>query len=162
MSDGDFTGLITLLAEARVEFVMVGGLAAIVRGSAHVTYDLDIVYRRTPDNIDRLANALRPVAPYMRGAPAGLPFTFNAATIQRGLNFTLSTTLGDLDVLGEIAGGGTYDSLVPDSTSERTGDVTFRCVTLRRLIALKRAAGRPKDLDVLAGLEALLEETDRT
>ena len=81
MSDGDFTGLITLLAEARVEFVMVGGLAAIVRGSAHVTYDLDIVYRRTPDNIDRLANALRPVAPYMRGAPAGLPFTFNAATM---------------------------------------------------------------------------------
>ena len=162
MSNGDFTGLIKVLADAGVEFVMVGGLAAIVRGSAHVTYDLDIVYRRTPDNIDRLAKALRPVNPYMRGAPAGLPFTFDVPTIQRGLNFTLTTTLGDLDVLGEIAGGGTYNSLITDSTSERAGDVPFRCVTLRCLIALKRAAGRPKDLDVLAGLEALLEETDRT
>lgn len=78
-----------------------------------LTYDLDVLYRRTPQNITRLKSTLAPILPYLRGAPEGLPFQLDAATISRGLNFTLRTSLGDLDLLGEIAGGGAYERLLP-------------------------------------------------
>ena len=158
MTRPDLAGLLRLLSEGGVEFILVGGLAATAQGSAHITFDLDVVYRRTPENIDRLAATVAPVRPYLRGAPEGLPFVFDAPTIKRGLNFTLETELGDLDLLGEIAGGGTYDKLLADTEVVHVFDHDIACVTLPRLIALKRAAGRRKDLNVLAELEALLEE----
>jgi hypothetical protein len=94
----DFGRLLAALVNAGVEFVVIGGMAATAHGSAHVTVDLDIVYRRTSDNIARLSAALLPLQPYLRGAPPGLPFRFDADTIKRGLNFTLVTLAGDLDV----------------------------------------------------------------
>lgn len=110
------------------------------------------------DNIERLAAALAPLHPYLRGAPAGLPFRLDAATLSRGLNFTLTTDLGAIDLLGEVAGGGSYDAVVADAETASIGGQTIRCVSLPRLIALKRAAGRPKDLVILGELEALLDE----
>ena len=98
-----------------VEFIIVGGAAATIHGSARVTQDLDLVYARTPENIARLAAALAPHSPYLRGAPPGLPFRWDAETIRRGLNFTLTTTLGDLDLLGGIVGGGGYADLLSHS-----------------------------------------------
>jgi hypothetical protein len=157
----DIPALLERLAAGGVEFIVIGGVAAAVHGSAHITYDLDIVYRRTPDNVERLAAALGPLRPYLRGAPEGLPFRFDAATIGRGLNFTLTTTLGAIDLLGEVAGGGRYDALATESETAVIGGRTIRCVSLRRLIALKRAAGRPKDLIILGELEALLDERER-
>ena len=161
MSVIDFPAAITLLASGGVEFIVVGGVAATIHGSAHITYDLDIVYRRTPENIEKLALTLEPVRPYLRGAPQGLPFRLDPATISRGLNFTLSTALGDLDLLGEATGAGTYENLLADTVVGTLDGVEFRCVSLRRLILLKRAAGRPKDLNILGELEALLEEQNR-
>ena len=79
-------------------------------------------------------------------------------TIQAGLNFTLTTTLGDLDFLGEVTGGGTYEQLLPYTLEITVFGITCRVVTLERLIHLKRAAGRPKDLEAIAELQALLEE----
>ena len=111
--------------------------------------------------IERLATTLEPIEPYLRGAPEGLPFHLDTATIRRGLNFTLRTTLGDLDLLGEVAGGGTYEQLLAESVTGTIDGVDFFCVSLRRLIILKRAAGRRKDLNILAELEALLEERER-
>ncbi len=146
------------LSRAGVEFIVVGGVAATAHGSARLTTDLDIVYARDTDNVARLVEALEPFQPYLRGAPPGLPFRWDAATIRRGLNFTLTTTLGDLDVIGEAAGGGTYSALLADSRLLQAFGVEFRCVDLTALIRLKRAAGRPKDLEAIAELEALLEE----
>jgi predicted nucleotidyltransferase len=157
----DFPALITLLTEGGVEFIVIGGVAATIHGSAHITVDLDLLYRRSPDNIERLATALAPIRPYLRGAPEGLPFHFDTATIHRGLNFTLQTTLGALDLLGEVAGAGTYDTVLPEAETALLAGRQFHCVSLRRLIAMKRAAGRPKDLNVIAELEALLEEHER-
>jgi hypothetical protein len=157
----DFPGLIRVLAAGSVEFIVIGGVAANIHGSAHLTFDLGVLYRRTPENLTRIAAALGPLAPYLRGAPAGLPFQLDPATLARGLNFTLTTTLGELDLLGEVAGGGTYDALADETDTAILDGHTVRCVSLRRLIALKRAAGRPKDLDAIAGLEALLEERER-
>jgi hypothetical protein len=152
----DFEGLLRRLVEGGVEFVVIGGFAATAHGSADVTVYLDIVYARTPDNIRRLADSLAPLQPYLRGAPAGLPFRFDAATIGRGLNFTLTTLGGDLDVLGEATGGGTYVALYPHSEVRTLFGLNVRFVDLETLIRLKRAAGRPKDLERIAELEAIL------
>ena len=154
----NFKEILPLLLRNRVDFIVVGGGAAIVHGSARATYDVDLLYARDPDNIRNLVAALRPHQPYLRGAPAGLPFLWDERTIQAGLNFTLTLDLGDLDLLGEVTGGGTYEQLLPCTQEVTAFGVSCRVVTLERLIQLKRAAGRPKDLDALAELQALLEE----
>jgi predicted nucleotidyltransferase len=154
--------VLRLLERGGVEFIVVGGVAAAAHGSARSTTDLDIVYRRTPDNLARLVATLAPYEPYLRGAPPGLPFRWDEATIQRGLNFTLATSLGALDILGEITGGGNYDDLLGDTVRLQLFGVEFLCLELERLIYVKRAAGRPKDFEAIAELEAILEERLRT
>jgi hypothetical protein len=156
----DFPRLLQCLITGQVEFIIIGGFAATAHGSAHVTVDLDVVYRRTSENMRRLAQALEPLSPRLRGAPPGLPFRFDVATIERGLNFTLATTAGDLDLFGEAAGGGTYDVLLPHTEVRELLDLECRFVTLKMLIRLKRAAGRPRDLERIAELEALPEEAE--
>lgn len=154
----DFPALISALAAGGVEFIIVGGAAATAHGSARLTQDLDVVYRRTPGNIARLVQTLAPHEPYLRGAPPGLPFVWDARTISNGLNFTLKTVLGALDLLGEVTGGGDYDELLPHAISIRLYGVECLCLGLERLIHVKRAAGRPKDLEAVAELEAIWEE----
>jgi len=154
----DFARLLDALVNGGVEFIVIGGIAATAHGSAHVTTDLDIVYRRTAENIARLAGSLSLLQPYPRGAPRGLPFRFDADTINRGLNFTLATTAGDLDVFGEATGGGTYEALLQRSEARQVFGLAVRFVDLETLIHLKRAAGRAKDLERIAELEAIAEE----
>jgi predicted nucleotidyltransferase len=145
-----------------VRCIVIGGWAAILHGSARSTSDVDLVYARDRDNLNRLAAALASHRPYLRGAPPGLPFIWNQRTLQAGLNFTLTTAVGDLDLLGEVTGGGTYEQLLPFTQELTAFGMTCRVVTLERLIQLKRAAGRPKDLEVIAELQALLEERPKT
>ena len=95
----DFEALLRALADGRVDFILVGGVAATIHGSSRLTADLDVVYDRSPENLERVAAALEPYRPYPRGAPPGLPFRWGAETLRGGLNFTLVTTLGDLDKL---------------------------------------------------------------
>jgi hypothetical protein len=97
----------------------------------------------------------------LRGAPPGLPFRWDGDTIRQGLNFTLTTRAGDLDLLGEATGGGTYEALLPHSERREVGALDCRFVNLETLIRLKRAAGRPKDLERIAELEALRQEAAR-
>ena len=84
----DFRELLRTLLDARVEFILIGGVAATAYGASRLTEDVDVLYQRTPENIARLAAALAPIDPYLRGVPAGLPFRWDAQTIQRGMNFT--------------------------------------------------------------------------
>jgi hypothetical protein len=154
----DFRALLRALVDGRVEFIVVGGAAATAHGSARLTLDLDIVYRRAPDNIARLTRCLGPHRPYLRGAPPGLPFTWDETTIARGLNFTLITDLGAIDLLGAITGGGSYEDLLPFTETLALFDLTCPCLSLERLIHVKRAAGRVRDLEVIAELEAIAEE----
>lgn len=154
----DFNALLAALVRGEVEFIIIGGFAATAHGSAFLTVDLDLVYRRSPENLERLAHALAPLDPYLRGAPRGLPFQLDAQSLQRGLNFTLTTRAGDLDLLGEATGGGTYDELIGQSELRDVFGLPCRIVGLDALIRLKRAAGRPKDLERLAELETLREE----
>jgi hypothetical protein len=151
----DFARLLTALASHDVRYIIVGGFAATAHGSAFLTVDLDVVYERTTANIDRLVAALEPLSPYLRGAPPGLPFRLDAETMKGGLNFTLRTSAGDLDLLGEATGGGTYDALLSRTEVREVLGQACRFVDLETLIRLKRAAGRPKDLERIAELESL-------
>ena len=92
----DFAALLKTLADAGVQFILVGGAATTAHGAARLTAAVDVVYQRTPDNINHLVAALRPHKPYLRGAPPGLPFCWDESTIGRGLNFTLVTGLRPL------------------------------------------------------------------
>ena len=157
----DLLGFVRVLSGAAVDYIIVGGVAAGIHGALRTTLDLEIVYDRDPANVRRLVAALEPFQPYLRGAPPGLPFRFDEETILRGLNFSLETSLGDIDLLGEIVGGGRYEAL--KSWVDVVDLEGFQClvVALPTLIDLKRSAGRGKDREALAELEALLEERDR-
>ncbi len=144
-----------LLANAGVDFIVIGGMAAAAHGSARSTLDLDVVYSRDRENVRRLVACLAPHEPYLRGAPPGLPFVFDEQTVMHGLNFTLTTDIGDFDLLGEVVGGGTYAELLPQTTEIDAFGVRCRYVTLDALLALKRAAGRPRDLEAIAELELI-------
>lgn len=153
--------LLRLLVGADVRFILIGGLAAVAHGSIRLTQDVDVVYARDRENVERLTRALAPHHPYLRGAPPGLPFAFDATTVQHGLNFTLDCDLGPVDVLGEVTGGGTYEELLSDTVEIELFGVRCRCVTLSKLIHLKRAAGRPKDFEAIAELEIIRDRKER-
>jgi predicted nucleotidyltransferase len=157
----DFERLLQVLAAGGVEYILIGGLAANAHGAIRTTRDVDVVYARSRANLERLEQTLAPLRPYLRGAPPGLPFRLDVATLQSGLNFTLSTDLGELDLLGDVTGGGGYDDLLPDSDTLDLFGVSCRCLGLDALIRVKRAAGRPKDFEAVAELEALAEERRR-
>ena len=156
-----FEALLSALKHEGVSFVIVGGIAATLHGSARLTNDLDIVYERSTENYERLAGALHPFGPYLRGAPAGLPFRFDPQTIKRGLNFTLRTNAGDIDLLGELTGVGSFQMVLEQSLEVALFGTTHRFINLEGLIKSKRAAGRPKDLEVIAELETIREERAR-
>lgn len=153
----DFRRLLQALGEAGVEFIIVGGVAAAAHGAVRTTLDLDVVYRRTPENHSRLVAALAPLHPYLRGAPPGLPFLWNERTLFNGLNFTLITDAGEIDLLGEITAGGPYEALSRHTIELNLFGRHYLCIALDELIRVKRAAGRPKDFEALAELEKLLE-----
>ena len=157
----DFERILTALRSANVSFIIIGGVAATVHGSARLTSDVDIVYERSRANIGRLVEALAPLSPYLRGAPPGLPFRFDEETVRRGLNFTLTTDSGAIDVLGEIAGIGDYDAVQAVSEDVSLYSANYRCINLDALIISKRAAGRPKDLEAVAELELIRDERAR-
>jgi predicted nucleotidyltransferase len=154
----NFRELLPRLVRHDVRFILIGGGAAIAHGTARTTQDVDVVYSRDAENIARIVEAFADCEPYPRGAPPGLPFQWERQTIELGFDFTLSTTLGDIDFFAEVPGGGNYEALLPFTEAIEVFGVSIRIVTLERLIQLKRAAGRPKDFEAIAELQALLEE----
>jgi len=153
--------MLEVLHGGHVEFIMIGGMAARAHGSARITEDLDVVYSRSDENVPRLVRALAPLQPYLRGAPPGLPFEWSVKSVKAGLNFTLVTSLGSLDILGEVVGGGRYEDLIKHSESVVAFGHPTNVVSLPWLIHLKRSAGRLRDFDAIAELE-LLRDMDRS
>ena len=156
----NFELAVQILCDAKVDFVVIGGWAAIFHGSAHVTSDLDICYSRERENLRRLAAALAPYAPRPRGFPENLPFVWDAATLANGTMFTLITKLGIIDLLAEVAGIGSYAEALAGSVEVDAFERRVRALDLRALIKAKQAAGRVKDLLILPELEGLLEAGD--
>ena len=146
-----------LLAEYQVNCVVVGGVAAWANGSSQATFDVDVCYARDVPNLTRLIRALQSVRATLRGAPKDIPFILDEETLRRGLNFTFETDVGDIDLLGEVKGVGTYTDCFENSEGVELFGSPFRVISLGKLIDAKRAAGRMKDLMALPELEAILE-----
>ena len=106
------------LTENNVEFIIVGGVAITAYGSAYITKDLDFCYLRTPDNLKRIINALAQFNPRLRGFPKELPFIWDERTLTNGTNITLETDIGDIDLLGEVAGVGNFQAVKADAVKK--------------------------------------------
>jgi predicted nucleotidyltransferase len=145
------------LSAAEVEFVIVGGVAIRSHGGNYVTEDLDICYSRTRENLKKIAKVLEPLQPRLRGVEDHLPFVFDWTTLQHGTNFTFTTTLGDVDLLGEVKGIGAYDDLIKESIEVDLDGFATNILSIPGLIKAKHAAARPKDEAGLTVLYALRE-----
>lgn len=143
------------LVSHEIAFVVIGGVAAVLHGSARVTNDLDICYDPAERNVDRLAALLAPWNPYPRGWEAGLPFTMDTKTLRTTPTMTLRTTEGDLDMMAEVSGIGNYAAVLRASIPMSASDVSFMVLDLDALVRSKRATGRERDLSQLPELEAL-------
>jgi hypothetical protein len=146
----DYQALIGALTDREVDFVIVGAVAMVLHGSPRVTRDLDICYSREPGNLERLAAALDRFAPALRDAPEGLPFVLDAATLKAGLNFTLVSAAGDIDLFGELPGLGAFPVVHRLSEPMAVYGREVQVLSLDGLERAKRAAGRLKDLADLA------------
>ena len=150
-----FDALLTRLAEHRVHFIVLGGVAAQLHGSAVATDDLDIVYERSVENLGRLAAALKSVKPTLRGAPGSIPFSADPRTLAHTSVLSLDTQLGPLDLRQRVAGIGEFASALAASSAIAVAGQSLRTLTLDALIASKRATGRSRDRDQVAALEQL-------
>ncbi|MDQ6760168.1 MAG: nucleotidyltransferase [Acidobacteriota bacterium] len=148
---------IEVLSDAEVDFVIIGGVAAIFHGSSRVTYDLDICYSRSASNLRRLVVALAPFHPRPRGFPRILPFVWDEGTLRNATVLTLQTDIGSIDLLAEVPGLGTFAEVKRDSIMVEAFERQIASLDLPGLIQSKRAAGREKDISALPELEGLLE-----
>ncbi len=155
----DLGELLRALVRHKVRFIVIGGIAGALHGSATLTSDLDVVYDRDRDNIRRLAAALVELDARRRDLPAGLPAEIDERAVLNGANFHLITKFGELDCLGETpAERLTYATLAVDAVRFDVGDVTVTVTSLDDLIRMKRATGRASDRIEVERLSALRDE----
>jgi hypothetical protein len=163
MSRGGFDPVeaLQILVAHKVDFVVIGGIAARLWGSPTVTRDLDICYARTPANLERLAAALHQVHAKLRGVSEEVPFRLDVRTLAAGDSFTFKSDVGDLDCLGTPTGTGGYDDLRASAERLDVDGLKVWVTSLGDLIEMKRAAGRQKDRIELEVLGALRDERDK-
>ena len=160
MKSARFADILRLLASQEVEFIVVGMTAGILAGAPVTTLDVDIVHRRTPENVARLLAVLTEMQATYRHDPRDLPPT--APNLMSPGHQLFKTSYGDLDCLGTIDNGRSYEDLLPSTHEVLLADeLHIRALDLPALIEIKRRAGRPKDVAVLPLLEATQEERAR-
>jgi hypothetical protein len=153
--------LFEVLKRHGVEFVVVGGMAGLAHGSSYPSFDLDIAYARDAGNLKRLVAALGEIGVSLRGAPPDLPFQLEAQTLENGASFAFTTPLGDLDILGEIEGIRSYDDLREQADAKQIAGHAVAVASIDHLIAMKRAANRPKDQRMLEDYIVIADEQHR-
>lgn len=157
----DDKALLQRLLQHQVEFVIIGGVCGIMHGVSLVTTDLDVCCRFTPANLYRVEAAVKDLHAYHRLAANKLPFELTDELCGRLKNLYLQTDLGKLDCLGEVAGVGSYETVLQNSTSLQLSYGSFRILTLDAAIAAKEAVGRPRDLAAVKQLRAIRERTQK-
>jgi Nucleotidyl transferase AbiEii toxin, Type IV TA system len=152
----DLERLLRTLVDGKVDFVVIGGVAAVLHGSARLTFDLDICFASDPANLDSLGAVLMALDARLRGVPDDVPFVADSATLKRVDVLTLTTSAGDLDVLRVPSGAPRYDVLRAHADRFDVGGFEVRVASIEDLIAMKTAAGRDKDRADIGELEAIL------
>ena len=152
--------ILRLLARKEVEFIVVGMTAGVLRGAPVTTVDVDIVHRRSPENVARLLGVLAELDAVYRHDPQKRRPT-ESHLLGPGHQL-LTKTQGDLDCLGAIDRGRSYEDLLKDATEMKlAGGLSIRVLALTALIEIKERLGRPKDLAVIPVLRATLDELNR-
>jgi hypothetical protein len=151
--------ILDALVAHEVDFVLIGGLAGMARGSSYPSYDVDVAYERSRENLERLAAALETLGATLRGVPGDVPFLLDAETLENGANFTFDSPYGSLDILSYIVGAPTYDGL-KKAAGEKVDveSVGIFVASLDHLIAMKEAAGRTKDILMATEYRVLSDE----
>jgi hypothetical protein len=161
MPRAHFAEILRLLASEKVEFLVVGMTAGILHGAPVTTLDLDVVHRRTHENVARLLRVLSLIDAVYRHDPRRLS-PAESHLLSPGHQL-LTTDLGDLDCLGTIDQDRGYEDLIGQTVEMKlAGGLTMRVLSLPALIEAKERSGRPKDLAALPVLRATLEERDRS
>ena len=155
--DNDFQRIIAALDASGLRFVIIGGIAMRLQGASHITDDIGLAFARDPHSLEALVSALAPYHPRLRGAPAGLLFFWDLRTLQTSVNMTLETDAGSVDLVGEPDGVASFEDLWNGATIMDRQGVQVRVASVEALIAMKRAAGRPKDYGHLLELKRLLK-----
>jgi predicted nucleotidyltransferase len=147
--------LLQRLVDANVDFVVVGGIAAVVHGSAAITRDLDITCAPDTENLERLGRVLVALEARLRGVTDDVPFVPDGRTLRHTRVLTLDTPDGWIDLLAQPDGAPVYEQLKAHAAPTQLAGVTVYVASLEDLIAMKKAAGRPKDLVAVEELEAI-------
>jgi predicted nucleotidyltransferase len=163
LSQAKLERIAALMHRHQVQFIVIGGQAEFIFGSPRMTFDIDLCYRRTRENLEHLAAALKELKVSLRGAPKDLPFLLNARALALGNNYTFETPdHGDLDLLGYVAPLGDYEQLDKRASNYKVGDVELRVIDLDDLITIRQHVNRPKDRDSLRQLLAIKHVRDET
>lgn len=153
--------LLSVLVSSEVEFIVVGGVAGLLQRASVLTQDLDIVHRRTPENIERLMAVFERLDAYFRNDLARRRLRPRASDLAGHGHILLQTPHGMLDVLCELANARGYEELLPHTVEMEDRGVRLRVLDLPTLIEVKAEAGRPKDKLAIPVLIAALEEQKR-
>ena len=157
MIERDFSALLLALHDAKVEFLVVGGIAAILNGTPVHTYDVDVVHRRTQENVERIMPVLETLDAVYRIQPERRLRPVRSALLSCG-HQNLLTKFGPLDLLGEIGNGLGYEELLPRSKEILIAEnVRVRILNLETLIEVKERLNGEKDRAVLPLLRSTLE-----
>jgi predicted nucleotidyltransferase len=153
--------LLEVLERNAVDFIVIGGVAGMIHGSAVLTFDFDLLYARNGKNLERLAAAAAELHVTLRDAPPDLPFQSDARALAAGSNFAFESDVGPFDILGHADGMRIYETMRGDAVREELWGVEVRIASVDDLIRMKRAAGRPKDKAMVEELTALIEDQRR-
>ena len=153
--NADFTSLLERLAEAGIEFVLVGGFAGVVHGCSYVTQDIDISCDFSPDNLLTLQKTLSKLEPVHRMTPNRQKLHLTKENCTDFKNLYLDTKMGQLDCLSFIKGVGDYKHIKQASRTMKLGKAKIRVLNLDALIKSKKAMGRPRDIQAVIQLEAI-------
>lgn len=149
--------LLGVLVGHGVDFVVVGGLAAVLHGSARITQDLDVTYSAEPASLEVLGQALLDLDAQLYGIGEDVAFVADARTLAGTEILTLATRLGKLDLLRAPSGAPAYEVLRSRAQLVNAGDLAVRIADTDSLIAMKRSAGRAKDLADIEELETIAD-----
>ncbi|MFH1530609.1 MAG: hypothetical protein ABIK09_07735 [Pseudomonadota bacterium] len=141
----DLTSLLVDLVDEGIDFIVVGGMAAVIQGVPAATFDLDIVHSRTEENVNRILAFLDRMGAYARGRPEGQRLRPDGAALMVPGYQLMMTDRGALDLLGAIERGLTYEDLIVDSITLSLRGRPVLVVELEALLDLKRDATHPKD-----------------